>query len=362
MIVTSGCGVEVEVIRFRERVSNAGGFTALVNDDYLDELAAQGNVAWVDNRQKLRIPLHHAATPDEALRLIAEYSSLAEEVKWSCLFRGQVRDYFDRSTGRLLVTPMILRPRWLGAYYVATSRWSDEVRPWFQVLHDLGIDTGSGIGVGSDLLRDSGFDLPQGLSVSHPTAVARANPVVAGVLQHYGFPTGNLDVTSDATVALWFALHTAVKARDGRIAFRPRRSAGSPRGSPPGPADLAQTPSLYIFVQPPFSAGDLREMYPIVFLNQVKRLIAVAQRPVVQEAASLPFLGIHVYPASPYARMPVFGDTIRSRWPAAVVKLHFPFRDLGRADMTAQAIFPSDEPLYRRLCAANVPHLARYRD
>lgn len=350
------------MIRFRERVSNSGGFTALVSDDYLDELAAQGNVVWADHRRKLRIPLHHAGTPEEAVRLIGEYSRLAERLKWSCLFRGQVRDYFDRSTGRLLVTPMILRPRWLEAYYVENNRWHDEVQPWFRVLRDLGIDTGSGIDVSSDLLKDSGFDLPEGLSVSHPTAVMRANPVVAGILQHYGFPTGHLDVTSDATVALWFALHTTFKARDGRISFRPRRGAGAPRGSPPGPADLAHTPSVYIFVQPPFSAGSLREMYPVVFLNQVERLVAVARRPVIQAAASLPFIGIHVYPASPYASLPVFGSQVCWRWPAAAVKLHFAFRDLGRSDMTAQVIFPDDEPLYQRLCSANVPHLARYRD
>jgi len=57
------------------------------------------------------------------------------------------------------------------------------------------------------------------------------------ILQHYGCPTASIDITSDAKVALWFALNTR-KSNNGKVTFEPFRWSGS---------DPSQWPTVMVF-------------------------------------------------------------------------------------------------------------------
>jgi hypothetical protein len=85
-----------------------------------------------------------------------------------------------------------------------------------------------------------------------------------------------------------------------------------------------------------------------------------------REAAHLPVCGIaalrriHCRPAiTPHASH-LGMKSPELRWPAAIVKIYFPFAALGRDDLTAEKLFPKDEPLYRRLLEVKAPYLAIY--
>jgi hypothetical protein len=191
-------------------------------------------------------------------------------------------------------------------------------------------------------------------------AILRASPVVAAILQHYGFPTDHLDASTDPEVALWFALHESRTVRR-RISFLPLSArAWVKRANARSPLDRADIPTLHIYLQPSNKLENLKDEYPLVDLAHYKALTSVAKRPTYQSAVSLPFGGFTV--DRPSLRMlPLFG--VRSpayRWPAAIVKIYFPFAALGRDDLTAEKLFPKDEPLYRRLLEVKAPRLAIY--
>jgi hypothetical protein len=122
-------------------------------------------------------------------------------------------------------------------------------------------------------------------------------------------------------------------------------------------ATTAGMPTLHVYLQPP---TDLKAPYPLVYLSRLEALTAVAQRPTRQSAVSLPFGDFSVGWPSPRMAFPLFEAGELYRWPAALIKLYFPFDALGRPDITAEGLFPKEEPLYRRLLKLRVPYLAIY--
>jgi hypothetical protein len=55
-------------------------------------------------------------------------------------------------------------------------------------------------------------------------------------------------------------------------------------------------------------------------------------------------------------------DTPTHRIPAAMIKIYFSEKELrtARSELTAEYLFPTDEPLYTRLLSSKAPHLAVY--
>jgi hypothetical protein len=343
--------------KLRETFEFFDGCSLLWSDEELEALAAMGDaIAVGPSRYRCSIPQHHAYSAADALAIMDGYRRIAERLGWPCLFRGQSRDYYS-AEGRLLVLPTIMRPR-LRRLYGRLYSSREPLVPWLKVLEDLDIPTGSGISAdirGRDGERIGVFH------VSAPFAVMRGNPAVAGILQHYGFPTNHLDVTTDHVVSLWFALHASSTNRR-RIAFTPVLPPRAvKRRTPPRPDDVAEIPTLHVYIAPPLSGEDTSQRFAVVYLSRLEMLTAVASRPSRQSAVSLPFEGHSLvqFPRAPY---PLRRSETAYRWPAAIIKLYFPFEDVGRPDLTAHHLFPTDEPLYRRLLEAKAPHLAVYAE
>src|ERR1700740_3166527 len=134
------------------------------------------------------------------------------------LFRGQTRDYCTGIASRVIP-----------AGFRGDNTWADPVRlgdhlrheaaAWEVVLlHLLGATKESF--AFWHTFRGRG-DEPDFYFNRSPTAKLVGDPRFLAVLKHYGFPTPNLDVTTDLRVALWFALHRAHLGSDGLIRFSP---------------------------------------------------------------------------------------------------------------------------------------------
>jgi len=201
-----------------------------------------------------------------------------------------------------------------------------------------------------------------------PRASVSTNIMLLSILQHYGFPTPSLDVTAEASVALWFALHTC-RASRGKFRYETVTPLVGPRRKDP-PQEQSDIPSVLIFLQPPgFSAVNV--------LTSVETLRGIADRPFRQQAVLLPFAGLSVAPVelpvtsaereqigslpSPRQLVSKTG-TPAYRIPAAMIKIYFSEKELRTAssELTAEYLFPTDEPLNARLLSSKAPHLAVY--
>jgi len=315
-------------------------------DAKLQEFEKRGDAAAGGSNGKLRIPQHHAHTVQEALDVLEGYRQVANHIGWEFVLRGQSRDYYYPESDKLLALPSIMRPHMMETYMdflYSNSTYQAAVEPWLRILNKLEVDTSS---------------VP--IRVRHPVAVGRGNPVVPAILQHYGFPTDHLDATTDPVVALWFALHASRSDNRGRISFKPLVPVPKVRRTKrPRSRDVADVPTVHVVIQPKFSADNLNESFPLVHLASLDTLIRVAKRPVCQAGASLPCTAAYV---DGYYEPGEFSLQVRTiyRWPAAILKLYFSFEALGRTDVTAATLFPSDEVLYRSLLDAKVPYLAIY--
>jgi hypothetical protein len=344
----------------REWIQHQQGCTLVWSDRELETLAGLGDAVPVGSRGTFRIPQHHAHTPEDALRIIDGYRHIGETIGWPCVFRGQTRDFYN-ATGSLIVLPAVARSSRLHLQYLHHHRkFSEAMQPWLAVLESLGINTHTGLEFDHEAPGWDGRVLYGKLRVGSRVALLRANPVVAGILQHYGFPTDHLDVSTDPIVSLWFALHAGEKVRRRGISFRALSPAAhTTRGTPPQPADVADVPTLHVYLQPPAPVEDMQQKYALVYLTRLSTLTAVASRPVRQSAVSLP-CGEFRLVFYPRVQLPFVSTNTNLRWPAALIKLYFPFEALDRQDLTQEVLFPRDEPLYRRLLECKVPHLAVY--
>jgi hypothetical protein len=184
----------------RNSVSYQSGRALIWSDREIEKLSALGDAVDVGHRT-YRIPQHHARSVADAMVIIGGYQRLAEKLGFSCVFRGQTRDYFD-ADGALSVVPAIQRVNRLYWQYITNHRgFRDAIAPWVDVLRELGIGTGSGVEVDGAIRFSDGRNLEGRAIVNHPVALLRANPVVAAILQHYGFPfaaLGRDDLTAES--------------------------------------------------------------------------------------------------------------------------------------------------------------------
>lgn len=279
------------------------------------------------------------------------------------LFRGQTRDYCKGIASRVIP-----------AGFRGDNTWADpakmgdhlraEAAKWEAVVASLlGIPSREfafshicqGRGDSSEMKR---FYLNRS-----PTAKLIGDPRFLAVLKHYGFPTPNLDVTTDLRVALWFALHRARTGSDGLIHFSPVANQVQPASVLNGTAAaraewLATTPSVYVFAE--------WHDESTIDLTKLEGLSAIARRPSRQAAWSLPFVVSDLTPLGVWGSRS-YGVPVRfvpRDWlPRAVFKLAFSTDDLPSdlQYLTAAHLFPEDDPVYRALDSADVPLLARYR-
>jgi hypothetical protein len=340
------------------QITNVGGATQIWSDEELVKLAAMGDAVPVGSVARYRIPQHHAHNLEDAMRIVSGYRHLAGQIGWACVFRGQTRDYYV--SGSLAVRPAIARSAELYTDFATNAgAFRASLDTWVAVLTELGIETDASVR-GEYTLRRLDRDVLMGYSIDHPVVLLRANPVVAAILQHYGFPTDHLDVTTDAYVSLWFALHAASSDDKGAISFHPVSPPRKVRrGEPPQPTDTAEVPTLHVYLEPPPSGADLHEEYPFIDLSRLEKLSAVAKRPTRQSAASLTCSSFSLGSPSPRI-LPILEVTNLHRWPAAIIKLYFSYEECNRPDITSEALFPRDEHLYRRLLAVKAPYLAIY--
>jgi hypothetical protein len=345
--------------KVRNQMSYERGVMLIWSEQEIQKLKTLGDAVPAGPGGVYRIPQHHAKTFEDAMYIIGGYRRLAENIGFHCVFRGQTRDYYD-TTGVLIVLPGIIRSPELYEQYLTGGAVRDSLAPWLKVLKDLGIETGTGLNVKHTLSRRDGSTIRGNLFVNHPVALLRANPEVASILQHYGFPTDHLDASTDPVISLWFALHESQSKR-GRISFRrltPRKRAK--RGRPPRPTDTADVPTLHVYLQPVSSVEDLKEDFPLVDLSRLEALTLAAKRPTRQSAVSMPCGAFGVSQYSPRLHPTLSIRSPNLRWPAGIIKLYFPFESVERPDLTAKKLFPKSEPLYRSLIKINAPHLAIY--
>jgi FRG domain len=338
-------------------ISNVGGVTQIWSDEELAKLTAMGDAVAVGSRAQYRIPQHHAHNLEDAMRIVGSYRKLSGQIGWHCVFRGQTRDYYVSDS--LAVLPAIARSKdSIGAFF-------EPLRTWLGVFTELGIETDAGLrGEYKWHPSLSDQDVRMRYRINHPLVRLRAMPVVAAILQHYGFPTDHLDVSTDPYVSLWFALHATSSDDRGAISFHPVTPPKEVRRrKPPQPTETAEVPALYVYVEPPRSGDDrpddLHEREPFIDLSRLGKLSAVAQRPTRQSAASLVCSSFSFDSPSPRI-LPILEVTDIYRWPAAIIKLYFSFEACNRPDITFETLFPKDEHLYRRLLEVKAPYLAVY--
>ncbi len=280
----------------------------------------------------VRLPVFLAETPEDLEELARIFQAKAAAFECECLFRGQSQDFFDKD-GLLHCLPAAYRAPELLALYKGQA---PESKPWLEVLRSHGID----------LQRKVDYVIvqPDGcktfISIPGLRGLLQTNKAVAGLLQHYGFPTTSLDVTSELWVAVFFALRRAVQEEElTRYEDLPR----------------AAEPSLYIFLhrhsneRPIF---DLREVAPNVRNS----------RPTRQSAFAFPIDNQFYWNLD---RDPEFCQSWSLdalRYPTAIVKLGFTYsavRARGRGYRTRE-LFPRRDSFYRDLIAVEAPFLVRY--
>jgi FRG domain len=282
-----------------------------------------------------------------------------------CFFRGQTRDYFDE-IGSLGCLPAGYRAaKWLKRYHgFGQVQLDKELKVWDKILvGEFGVNAGSQLGFEQ---KAKGFG--RFYADTSPSARVWTNIMLLSILQHYGFPTPSLDVTADPLVALWFALHTCLESR-GKFRYETVRPLVGPRRKGP-PQTQSDVPSVLIFLQHPGLSA-------VNVLTSVEALRGVAERPFRQQAVSLPFASKSVSPVElpvyPWERERIGSlpsprqlvrttDTPTHRIPAAMIKIYFSEEELrtARSELTAEYLFPTDEPLYTRLLSSKAPHLAVY--
>jgi hypothetical protein len=319
--------------------------------------------------RRFLIPQYRALSLDDFRQSVDKFRRLeSREAAVLCLFRGQTRDYFDK-TGSLGCLPVGYRTaRWRRWYHGADQKpLESKLAIWDKILvGEFGVQVGSAVG-----FEQSAPGFQRFYADRSPRARISTNIMLLSILQHYGFPTPSLDVTADPMVALWFASHIGTRTTRGRVRYEPMRPVPTVRRNGP-PQQLSDIPSVLIFLQHPrFSA--------VNDLTSVEALRGIAERPFRQQAVLLPFEALSAAPVElpwgspggpyyrsdevslPSPRLLVSTDTrITHRVPAAMIKIDFDAEELRsvRPELTAEYLFPTTEILYSRLLSEKAPHLA----
>lgn len=280
---------------------------------------------------KWPVRCHQASSISALFEVIQAYQKLADDFNLQCLFRGQYRDYFD-SAQILTVTPASWRSDFGDEYYLLRSETLDRMlAPWASVVEELDL---------------SSYSMGRVHWIRRSAVRILSNPFLLALVMHYGFPTPALDVTPDPWVALWFALHRAIKDEAGHFVYRPASEVNS-----------QDRPSLYIYLQQD------RPENPVIDISALDGLREHALRPFRQSATALPFVTFDSWQSGGMDSGTGQSSGPSIRWPSAVVKVNFGAQELhsARPDLVADYLFPKDEDLYRKLVEANVPSVAIYR-
>lgn len=308
-------------------------------------MAVKTDDAWV-------IRQVHVYSVPEFLTMVHKYCGYIPSGKSHvCLFRGQTRDYFDGN--HLSIAPVAYRKaKWKKMYYSNKKELFEALSPWEYVLSNIfSLNLRSGAvftfqeeGDDPRVIRRFAID-------ATPDGRISFNPTLMALLQHYGFPTPCLDVTSDPLIALWFSLHKA-DIRDGKIFYTPIADVF---GNNQPDVNFKQ-PSVYVY---------LENLNNFVYdLTQIDNIQEVAGRPFVQHAFSLSFRKTlpTAYGSRGTPKMVEVWDSPTSRPPACVLKIHFPAEELSRLEpyLTMKHLFPKREPMYEKLVENNVPYVVRY--
>jgi hypothetical protein len=332
-------------VQIRETIRSSNGRIYWVTDEAESRLRVSG--ALVSTGEGHFIPRHLAHTPRDLVNFLAEYQRFAERFASRCLLRGQNRDYFDE--GELSVEPSAFRTPRLRGLFAGRPHWSrldEQLTLWEPILCSVGIDVDSR--VKHRLRLEHGGEVS--LHARHAAARIASNPELGAILQHYGFPTPHLDVTSSAAVALYFALHKSTKTRAG-LCFKPvdvRRL---------GSVSLIEPfPSIHVY----FSSAHFDLRAETVDLCSLQDLIRVARRPSAQHAYSLTCVA-HDVGLAPKSFLSYSTD-YHPRRPVAIIKVAFPYASASGCfePLTQRELFPTDEPIYKALLRARAPHLVRY--
>lgn len=267
-----------------------------------------------------------------------------------CLFRGQNRDYFDKD--HLIIIPPAYRNQKLKNMYFNESELIDALSPWEQVLSNVfNLNIRSGAVFMFKEKDDPNFIWRFAIDNS-PDGRISSNPILMALLQHYGFPTANLDVTSDPLIGLWFALHKANTDEVGKIFYTPVSNIITDNNIKIN----YRQPSVYVYLE------NFNDSYD---LTQIEDIQKIANRSFVQHAFSLPFRKTvptpYGSPGTP--KMNVMYGSPTSRIPISVLKIHFGVEELLELHkhLTTEYLFPKSEPLYEKLIGNNVPYLAKYK-
>lgn len=333
------------------------------SSEELSELLKKGKAVKTDRYFVIRQV--HVYSLKEYLDTVTHFRSLIGE--HVLLFRGQNKDYFEKD--RLVVLPPAYRNERLMAMYVPFLRASDKallsselaafrkypdmydelikaLSPWEEVLSIFNLDYKSGVTL---MYREKDDTIPMVRFAQDRTASTRvvSNPNLMALLQHYGFPTPCLDVTSDPIVALWFALHSPNVNDKGEIFYTRFKDVTLDNN-----IKINYTvPSVYIYI-----------VFSHVYdLTKIENIRGIAGRPFIQSGFSLPFRQIiPTYYQSPGT--PKLANVPTKREPSAVLKIHFHAKELLKlhSNLTTAYLFPKREPLYKKLVEKNVPNLVRY--
>jgi hypothetical protein len=259
-------------VQIRQTIESSKGRISWVTDEAANRLRASG--ALLSTGEEHFIPRHVAYTSRDLERFLAEYQCFAERFRSRCLLRGQSCDYFD-DHGDLYVQPCAFRTpklRKLFAWIPGGSRLDEQLSLWDTILSSVGIDVDSR--VKHKLRLENGGKVF--LEARDAAVRIASNPQLGAILQHYGFPTPHLDVTSSAAVALYFALHKATKTRAGLL-FKPVETKQLDSISL-----IEPFPSIHVY----FSSDHLDMGAECIDLCSLPDLVKVARRPTAQHAYS----------------------------------------------------------------------------
>lgn len=153
--------------------------------------------------RKIKIGLDsnaHSVIVHSLDQLVKECDNIAKSIRPNCTlaFRGQTQEYV-LNDGTISLLPGNMRQRTNAPYtFLPPMTFQDYPNTFQELSKQLDLEK-----------WDSGNHGYYSRAPGSNLAACHELYCLNGVLQHYGVPTGHLDVTTDSKIALWFAFHQA---------------------------------------------------------------------------------------------------------------------------------------------------------
>jgi tetratricopeptide (TPR) repeat protein len=296
---------------------------------------AARDTASYDGREVPRIPVRNV---DEWHDIIDRISQLSPEYG-RLVYRGQVRDW--RTEGDLSLEPALLRTtRSHADIEKAIDLWRNTLE---RFLGDLA--HGSAGALIHKVGNSAAYVHPPQFSKTGRLLELIYSPEVGGTMQHYGFPTDFLDVTSDPDIALWFALHCANVDSDGCVTYCRHKWASD--------QTFDNWPSIYLMYLPRWQMVDLTDgcISQFTSLRVFRQRAALASCLLYDEPGLKPLPHFSVHPQ------------IVESYPDVVLILKLdPQGDWERIELPQPAdLFPADDEIYQALLHAGAEDARRYQ-